>query len=106
MRAHRLKLCMPNFPKRLPGIQENSGNCNMLLVTFNPRPSLRSKNYKNQEETLLTKSTKNPKKLLIFDTNADSMINKRNKIQSLVSTNNPDVILYYRNFAKKRFIEN
>ena len=72
----------------------------------NPRPSLRSKNYKNQEEAMLTKSTKNPKKLLIFDTNADSMINKRNKIQSLVSTNNPDVILYYRNFAKKRFIEN
>ena len=106
MRAHRLKLCMPNFPKRLPGIQKNSGNCNMLLVTFNRRPSLRSKNYKNQEEAMLTKSTKNPKKLLIFDTNADSMINKRNKIQSLVSTNNPDVILYYRNFAKKRFIEN
>ena len=97
---------MPNFPKRLPGIQKNSGNCNMLLVTFNRRPSLRSKNYKNQEEAMLTKSTKNPKKLLIFDTNADSMINKRNKIQSLVSTNNPDVILYYRNFAKKRFIEN
>ena len=106
MRAHRLKLCMPNFPKRLPGIQKNSGNCNMLLVTFNRRPSLRSKNYKNQEEAMLTKSTKNLKKLLIFDTNADSMINKRNKIQSLVSTNNPDVILYYRNFAKKRFIEN
>ena len=106
MRAHRLKLCMPNFPKRLPGIQKNPGNCNMLLVTFNRRPSLRSKNYKNQEEAMLTKSTKNPKKLLIFDTNADSMINKRNKIQSLVSTNNPDVILYYRNFAKKRFIEN
>ena len=44
----------------------------------NPRPSLRSKNYKNQEEVMLTKSTKNPKKLLIFYTNADNMINKRN----------------------------
>ena len=40
---------------------------------------------------MLTKSTKNPKKLLIFYTNADNMINKRNEIQSLVSTNNPDV---------------
>ena len=57
----------------------------------NPRPSLRSKNYKTQEEAMLTKSTKNPKSLLIFYTNADSMINKRNKVQSLVSTNNADV---------------
>ena len=46
----------------------------------NPRPSLGSKNYKNQEEAMLTKSTKNPKKLLIFYTNADNKINKRNEI--------------------------
>ena len=57
----------------------------------NPRPYLGSKNYKNQEEAMLTKSTKNPKKLLIFYTNADNMINKRNEIQSLVPANNPDV---------------
>ena len=49
-----------------------------------------SKNYKNQEDTFLTKSTKNPKKSLIFYTNSDAMINKRNGIQSWVSTNNPD----------------
>ena len=40
---------------------------------------------------MLTKSTKTPKKLLIFYTNADNMINKSNEIQSLLSTNNPDV---------------
>ena len=50
----------------------------------NPRPSLGSKNYKNKEEAMLTKSTKNPKKLLNFYTNVDNMINKRNEIQSLV----------------------
>ena len=44
----------------------------------NLRPSLGSKNYENQEEAMLTKSTKTPKKLLIFYTNADNMINKSN----------------------------
>ena len=57
----------------------------------NLRPSLGSKNYKNQDEAMLTKSTKNPKKLFIFYTNADNMISKRKEIQSLVSINNPDV---------------
>ena len=57
-----------------------------------PRPSLASKNYKVQEETILTKSKKNLKKLLIFYTNADNMINKRNEIQLLASTNSSDVI--------------
>ena len=57
----------------------------------NPRPSLGSKNYKNREEAMLTKWTKNPKSLLIFYTNADNIINKRNNVQSLVSTNNADV---------------
>ena len=58
----------------------------------NSRPSLGSKNYKNQEEAMLTMSTKNPKKLLIFCTNADNMISqKKNEIQSLVLTNNPNV---------------
>ena len=46
----------------------------------NPRPSLRSRNYKNQDEAMLTKSTKKPKKSLIFYTNADNKINKRNEI--------------------------
>ena len=57
----------------------------------NLRPCLGSKNYKNQDDAMLTKSTKNPKKLLIFYTNADNMISKRNEIQSLVPINNPDV---------------
>ena len=39
----------------------------------------------------MSKSTTNPKKLLIFHTNADNMINKRNEIQSFVSTNNSEV---------------
>ena len=66
----------------------------------NPRPSLESNNYKNQEEAILTKSTKNPKELLIFDKNADNMINKRKKIQSLVSINNPDVFCITETFPK------
>lgn len=37
----------------------------------NTTPSLGSKNYKNQEKAILTKSTKNPKNLLVFYTNAD-----------------------------------
>ena len=57
----------------------------------NPKPSLGSKNYKKQEQAMLAKSTKKSKKLLIFYTNADNIINKRNEIQSLVSTNNPDL---------------
>ena len=66
MRAHRLKLCMPNFPKRLPGIQENSGNCNMLLVTFNPRPSLRSKNYKKSRRSTVDQVNKKSEKVINF----------------------------------------
>ena len=57
----------------------------------NLRPCLGSKNYKNQDDAMLTKSTKNPKKLLIFYTNTDNMTSKRNEIQSLVPINNPDV---------------
>ena len=67
----------------------------------NPRPSLGSKNYKNQEEVMLTKSTKNPKKLLIFYTNADNKINKRNEIGF---DKKSGLTLYYGNFAKKRFL--
>ena len=66
----------------------------------NPRSSLGSKNYKNQEEAMLTKSTKNPRKLLILNTNADNMINKRNEIQSLVLTNNPDVFCITKTLPK------
>ena len=47
----------------------------------NMRPSLRSKNYINQEEAILTKSAKT---LLVFCTNADNMINKGDEIRSLV----------------------
>ena len=72
----------------------------------NPRPSLGSKNYKNQEEAILNKSTKSPKKLLISSTNADNMINKRNEIQSFVSTNNPGVFCISETLPKKGFTEN
>ena len=72
----------------------------------NPRPSLGSKNYKNQIESMLTKSTKTPKKLIISYTSSDNMIKKRNKIQSLVSTNNPGVLCITETLPKKRFIEN
>ena len=71
----------------------------------NLRPSLGSKNHKNQEETMLTKSTKNLKKVLIFYTNADNMINKRNEIQSLVSTNNPDVFCITKTLPKNVFLK-
>ena len=50
----------------------------------NSRPSLGSKNYKNQEEAMLTMSTKNPKKLLIFCTNADNMISQKKKWNSII----------------------
>ena len=66
----------------------------------NSRSSLGSKNYKNQEESMLTRSTKNPRKLLIFNTDADNMINKRNEIQSLALTNNPDVFSITKTFPK------
>ena len=59
------------------------------------------KNYKNQEEAMLTKSTKNPKKSLIFYPNTDNMINKRNQIQSLVPTNNPDIFCITETLPKK-----
>ena len=65
-----------------------------------PRPSLEWKYYKNQGDTILTKSSKNPKKLLFFCINGDNMIDKRNEIQSWVSTNN------HWNAAKKGFNEN
>ena len=32
MRAHKLKLCMPSLPKRLPGIHKNSRNCNYRIL--------------------------------------------------------------------------
>ena len=63
----------------------------------NSRSSLGSKNYKNQEESMLAKSTKNPRKLLIFNTDADNMINKRNKI---LLTNNPDVFFITKTLPK------
>ena len=66
----------------------------------NSRSSLGSKNYKNQEESMLTRSTKNPRKLLIFNTDADNMINKRNEIQSLALTNNPDVFSITKTLPK------
>ena len=69
------------------------------------RLSLGSKNHKNQEETMLTKSTKNLKKVLIFYTNADNMINKRKEIQSLVSTNNPDVFCITKTLPKNVFLK-
>ena len=59
-----------------------------------------SKNYENQEEAMLTKATKNSKKLLIFYTSADNMINKRNEIQSLVSTNNLGVFCITETLSK------
>ena len=46
------------------------------MVVQNTRPSLGLNNYKPQEKAILNKSTKNPKKLLSFYTNADNMINK------------------------------
>ena len=67
----------------------------------NPTPSLGSKKYNNQEEAMFTKSTKNPKKSLIFYTNADNMINKRNETQSLVPTNNPDIFCITETLPKK-----
>ena len=54
---------------------------------------------------MLTKSTKNPKKLLIFFTNADNMINKRNEIQSLVSTNKPDVFSITKTLPKNKLLK-
>ena len=45
----------------------------------NTTPSLESKNYKKKEKAILTKSTKSPKNLLVFYTNADKKINKRNE---------------------------
>ena len=72
----------------------------------NLRLSLGSKNCENQEETILTKSTENLKKLLIFYTNSDNMINKRNEIQSLVLTNNLSIFCIIKSLTKKRFTEN
>ena len=71
----------------------------------NPRSSLGSKKYKNQEEKILTKSTKNPKKLLFFYANADNMINKRNRIQLLVSTNNPVVFCTTKTLPKNVLVK-
>ena len=66
----------------------------------NSRYSLGWKSYKNQEEAMLTKSTKNPKKLLIFSTNTDNMINKRTEIQSLVLTNNVGIFCITKTLSK------
>lgn len=49
-----------------------------------------SKSHKNQEEAIMLKLPKNWEKF--FYTNADSIISKRNEIQSLVWKNNADLI--------------
>ena len=49
---------------------------------------------------MLTKSTKNPKKLIVSYTSSDNMIKKRNEIQSLVSTNNPGVFCITETLSK------
>ena len=71
----------------------------------NLRTPLGSKNYKNQEETMLTKPTKKTINLLTFYTNAYNMINKRNEIQSLVSINNPDVFSITETLPKNVLLE-
>ena len=71
----------------------------------NLRTPLGSKNYKNQQEAMLNKSTKKPINLLTFYTNEYNMINKRNKIQSLVSINNPDVFSITETLPKNVSLE-
>ena len=43
-------------------------------------PTWGKKKHEKQGEAILTKSTKNPEKLLIFYTNADNKTKKRNSI--------------------------
>ena len=71
----------------------------------NLRTPLGSKNYKNQEQTMLTKPTKKAINLLTFYTNVYNMINKRNEIQSLVSINNPDVFSITETLPKNVSLE-
>ena len=65
------------------------------MDVYNEKPTLRFENPKTQCKITLNNSSANSSNLFVRYTNADNVLNKRSKLLTIISADDPDIICIY-----------